>query len=419
MSTNGRTAKQSGKGHRPRATTVFAAAFIAGAAAAFGVNRALDVHIAQSKPRVESEPIFVALRSLPQGASVTVWDVALRDWPKAMMPAAALRPKDSFDGAVLKHPIREGQPLLAFQLVKAPAAGDTQMVGAPAAALPAAKPVDVIPQPDLWAPDEQPTAPAASAVVSPVEPTPTAVASTTTNDAPIISAPITSAPITDAPGTSTAIAPEQSAVAATTPTTGEPTVAVEQSVGPAAESAAEPEIVSVVQPATESDIEAPPAVAPRTKPQGVAATPAVRYLVVPERIAMQADRSFVSPASTQAPPMQPVQQPQTVEQTKPQPSPQQVAKQPPPVREAPQAIQQRTRTARQQRTTTNQQPSPQRPAPPKPRGNTSAFQSMFPNISAGMTAVEEQLQKIKREREAASDTPDEQPQPPQRSARSF
>ena len=66
MSTTGRTAKQSGKGHRPRAATVFAAAFIAGAAAAFGVNRALDVHIAQSRPKVESEPIFVALRSLPQ-----------------------------------------------------------------------------------------------------------------------------------------------------------------------------------------------------------------------------------------------------------------------------------------------------------------------------------------------------------------
>ena len=41
----------------------------------------LDVRLAQAKPKVESEPIFVALRSLPQGAAVTVWDVALRDWP--------------------------------------------------------------------------------------------------------------------------------------------------------------------------------------------------------------------------------------------------------------------------------------------------------------------------------------------------
>lgn len=54
--------------HRPKAITVFAAAFIAGAVAAVALNRALDVHLAQSKPQVESEPIFVALRSLPAGA---------------------------------------------------------------------------------------------------------------------------------------------------------------------------------------------------------------------------------------------------------------------------------------------------------------------------------------------------------------
>jgi diaminopimelate epimerase len=65
-----------------------------GAAAAVGVNRLLDVHIARSKPQIECEPIFVALRSLPQGAPVTVWDVGLRDWPKAMMPSTALRAND-------------------------------------------------------------------------------------------------------------------------------------------------------------------------------------------------------------------------------------------------------------------------------------------------------------------------------------
>lgn len=393
MSTNGRTTKQSGKGHRPRAATVFAAAFIAGAAAAFGVNRALDVHLAQSKPRVESEPIFVALRSLPQGAAVTVWDVALRDWPKAMMPAAAMRPQDSFEGAVLKHPIREGQPLLTFQLVKAPTETDSQMAGAVPAALPAPQPVDAIPQPDLWAPGEQPAAPATAAATPVATP---------------IAAPI-----------------ELAAEAVIPPTTGEPTVAVAPPVEPAT-TAVEPEVVSVVQPAPTTDIEPPPAAAPQT--QAVAATPAVRYLVVPERIAMQADRSFVAPAPTQPPAMQSVQQPQPVDHVKPQPQPQQVSKQPPPVREAPQSNQQRTRTARQPRSSGNQpqQPAPprtatngQRPAAAKPRGNASTFQSMFPNLSAGMTAVEEQLQKIKRDREASADGADQQPQQPPRSARSF
>lgn len=103
--------------HRPRAATVFIAAFVAGAAAAVGINRVLDVHLAQSKPQVECEPIFVALRSLPQGVPVTVWDVALRDWPKAMMPTAAVRVTDTFAGCLLKHPLREGQPLLTVQLL--------------------------------------------------------------------------------------------------------------------------------------------------------------------------------------------------------------------------------------------------------------------------------------------------------------
>lgn len=104
--------------HRPRALTVFAAAFAAGAVAAVGINRTLDIHLAQAKPQVECEPIFVALRDLPQGAPVTVFDVALQEWPKAMMPSTALRAKDRFDGMLMKQPIREGQPLLAGQLVE-------------------------------------------------------------------------------------------------------------------------------------------------------------------------------------------------------------------------------------------------------------------------------------------------------------
>ena len=126
--------------HRPKSLTVFAAAFIAGAAAAVGVNRVLDVHLAQRRPQVECEPIFVALRPLPQGASVTVWDVALKDWPKAMLPSSALRAGDSFDGFVLRHAVREGQPLLAAQLIRsgqtpqASVAGESFIAPAPAAA---------------------------------------------------------------------------------------------------------------------------------------------------------------------------------------------------------------------------------------------------------------------------------------------
>jgi len=65
---------------------------------------------------VESEPIFVALRSLPGGSAVTVWDVALKPWPRAMVPATAIRSIESYDGLTARQPLREGLPLLAAQL---------------------------------------------------------------------------------------------------------------------------------------------------------------------------------------------------------------------------------------------------------------------------------------------------------------
>lgn len=413
MSTATKNDKQSHRSHRPKAATVFAAAFIAGAAAAFGLNRALDVHLAQSKPQVESEAIFVALRSLPQGSPVTVWDVALRDWPKAMMPMAAVRPHDSFEGQILKHSLREGQPLLKVQLAKAPSTTEGQIVGSAAAGVLPVHPAAAIPQPDLWAPGEQ-AAPATPPVAVVAEATPPAATAAEAQ------------PVADVPA---AAQPAQ-----------EPTVAVEQTAEAAP--VAEPEIVSVVRPAAE------PAAAtsgdipvetvqtdPETMRQGstaAASVPVVRYLVVPERIALQADRSF-TPA-TQAP-AQPAARQQPEPQRQPEPRPA-VVQQTPPVRQAPQqqANSPRQRQARtpatQRGDAANQQP--QRPAPGKPRPtpnvareNASTFKAMFPNLSAGMTAVEDQFEKIKRERQAeldsaaAADDSAQQPpakEPSQRSA---
>ena len=191
--------------HRPKSLTVFAAAFIAGAAAAVGVNRVLDVHLAQRRPQVECEPIFVALRPLPQGASVTVWDVALKDWPKAMLPSSALRAGDSFDGFVLRHAVREGQPLLAVQLIRsgptpqASVAGESFIAPAPAAA--AAAPNSTSTQADPWMPAESLAPPATTpvartkSVVAPpspaIEPPAQAVTSTPT---PIAAQPMTPEP---------------------------------------------------------------------------------------------------------------------------------------------------------------------------------------------------------------------------------
>jgi len=46
-----------------------------------------------------------------------------------MLPASALRASDSFEGFVLRHALREGQPLLAVQLVRAEPADALQRPG--------------------------------------------------------------------------------------------------------------------------------------------------------------------------------------------------------------------------------------------------------------------------------------------------
>jgi hypothetical protein len=344
------------RSHRPRAITVFAAAFVAGAAAAVGVNRALDVRLAQSKPRVESEAIFVALRSLPQGAAVTVWDVALRDWPKAMLPTSALRASDTFSGHVLKHPLREGQPLLSIQLV--PAADESQPAATPTAVPPPASythaSTSAAPatDSDLWSPAEPVAAPAqsppaqpgpqtVSQSVAPVAVAPVAqqnaVPPPAADPAPVAPAEAVAVAAADAPAMTEATGPTASSTTApssTTPLDDGVAAAVEAVVAaspspvavPPSEPVAMPEpqampaeataptaVATSPEPAAADDIAEPVVAqpAPPLAPTPVAMTtptPAApverprpthsRYLVVPESIAVQADASFVSPAAT-------------------------------------------------------------------------------------------------------------------------
>ena len=351
--------------HRPSRVTVFTTAFVAGAAVAFGVNRMLDLHLAQTRPQVECEPIFVALHSLPQGAPITVWDVALKDWPRAMLPTSALRARDTFEGMVLRHPLREGQPLLSVQLV--PAEGSHG-----SASLPAEQPFTTplhasqstqaaaAPEADLWAP-AAPAAPTVAAVPTP-RASRTDVAAT-----PVRVVPPQPDPATDAADTFIAPQPASEPTAAevadtarvdppasdttteagTEPVIREATPATEPAPATEPTLAAVPEPVADRQPelaqselraATEplyapvpvsppSDLDGPlagvgglPATGTPRQPEttssvlkpGTSDTPSAtasqsppqaagRYLVVPERIALQADASFAPPPAALPP----------------------------------------------------------------------------------------------------------------------
>jgi hypothetical protein len=395
---------------------VFAAAFIAGAAAAVGVNRVLDVHLAQRRPQVECEPIFVALRPLPQGASVTVWDVALKDWPKAMLPSSALRAGDSFDGFVLRHAVREGQPLLAVQLIRsgqtpqASVAGESFIAPAPAAA--AAAPNSTSTQADPWMPAESLAPPATTpvartkSVVAPPSPAiePPAQAATST-PTPIASKPTTPQPTTPEP-TPTAVAaaeparaaaPPAPAIAATSePTPAEPTAvaAARQPIPPSptdidAPTPRRPSIARVdssddgMEEAVATDVQSMPSVmtsasqsASQSGGRSSATGDAARYLVVPERIALQADTSFTTPQPE--PPGPPAVKAAT---RQPSRTPAPPAGQPPARRgqKPPRGQQASGQPARGQ-----QQPQSQQPATAEEQRTWSG---MFPNVAAGIEAM--------------------------------
>jgi len=445
-----------------------------------GVNRTLDVRMAQSKPRVESEAIFVALRSLPQGSPVTVWDVALRDWPKAMMPATALRASDTFSGHVLKHPLREGQPLLSIQLAPAsqsvqPAAEPT-VFPPPAAYTQSGTPVVPTADGDLWSPAApvtvqapvpvQPSArqsisqsgtpaavpvavqpaeapaPTASIAMTPTQsPTPVQIptqeiptqeipplqepVAVSTQPASLEPAPTVAAPEGPAMATDTA-EPASSSAASSSSTASDDSVAaaaeaeVAESPTPAAEPVPAPAIAAQPQTGPEataaadavplqpavaaSDIPEPsaPLPTPPITPTPIAVTPIAppapverprpthsRYLVVPESIAVQADTSFTARAAV---PQQPAETqasatPQaasrsgsngvtllpatTTADRSPQSRPQGNNPQP----RAPQ------RQGRQAQPT--RPGAPANTVPPPRLGST-----MFPNLSAGIEAIE-------------------------------
>ncbi|MFM7245575.1 MAG: SAF domain-containing protein [Planctomycetaceae bacterium] len=401
--------------HRPKSYTVFAAAFLAGAAAAVGVNRVLDVQVAQRRPQVECEPIFVALRPLPQGSPVTVWDVALKDWPKAMLPTSALRAGAAFEGYVLRHAVREGQPLLAVQLVRSGSGEGQTATEAFVPAMPAPTPstAETSSSADLWTPAESapaqpapppatPAAPAAvAAATAPVAVDPTPPTTVTEPVAPPSDA-VTAAP---APGTQQQ-ADEAMAVAPPTP---EPTVvAVAEPSEPAvaatpveeptpapslltAQPAAAPQgdVDDDASEAVATDVSSMPSVmaAPTTSgpaPSRPAKNDAGRFLVVPERIALQADTSFTTPRpEPPGPPPTVRPTPQARPRTTTRPTAPRTGQTAPRTQPAPAKGQPRAPSQQPQRSTKASSDSK------GPKG----WGGMFPNVAAGIEAIGGQWQR--------------------------
>lgn len=423
--------------HRPKSYTVFAAAFLAGAAAAVGVNRVLDVQVAQRRPLVECEPIFVALRPLAQGAPVTVWDVALKDWPKAMLPTSALRAGDAFEGYVLRHAVREGQPLLAVQLVRS-GSGEGQAATeafVPATPAPTQSTAETSSSADLWTPAES-----APAQPAPPSAAPAAVAAVAAATSPAAAAAVptpaatvaeTAAPPSEAVTSAPATEQQTEEAPAVAPTTPEPSVAAapqpsEPAVAavPAKEPTPAPALL-VAQPAeappgdveddaseaVATDVSSMPSVmaAPTTSgpaPHRPATNDAGRFLVVPERIALQADTSFTTPRpEPPGPPPTARPAPQARSRTTTRPT-------------TPAAPRTGQSTLRTQPAPAKGQPRPQSQQPqrssqassdskgPKGPKGPKGWGGMFPNVAAGIEAIGGQWQ---RGRSTADESPRSEP----------
>jgi len=359
--------------------TVFVAAFLAGGTAAVGVNRFIDVTRTRAKATVECEPIFVALRDLPAGNPVTVWDVRLREWPKAMVPQAAIRP-GSFDGIVwpeghvARLSLREGQPVLRSHLQ--------------------ASVVDV-----------PPAVPQSVAVLQPTAvPQPVAVA------VPVaIAEPV---PAVELPTVAVAepVAVAQPPVAAKT-----------EEAEPAAATPALADTTPVAAPTAVAEVEASDAASPTPSEQTVATAvtgegwpstaetaagseAAMRFLVVPERIAIMADE-LTSPRKPQ-PPSTPVAsvatQPKPIDQPR-QPAPAAKAVTKPPLPKAKYPDQAPSPKPRPKAGTPS--PTPRVTVEPDAESQLAdeaarepTLKTVFPNMAAGLEKIESEMSRFRRER---------------------
>jgi len=373
--------------HRPKAATVFVAAFVAGAVAAVVVNRVLDVHLAQAKPQVECEPIFVTLRPLAQGAPVTVWDVALRDWPRAMLPSTALRATDSFTGSLVKYPLREGQPLLSVHLTPIEPATTPEPTTLEEAYVPppVASPAPARDTPDLWTP-------AATAAVPPAMPEPVTAATepTTAATEPTL-ATVTEQDDPAAAETAPQLAADEAILVAALPAEApEPVAQPANAALPARLTTdIEPPVDMPSRPAV--DLDSLPSVMARSDetsgPTEESQTAgSIRYLVVPERIARQADTLFTTPVAplaeaAEVPAKTPASQPRSTPQAGQRPATNRT--------QNPQSAQ-RNGSAASGRPASK--PSTQRPAAEPTAESRSelgprAWGGMFPNLSAGAEAL--------------------------------
>lgn len=93
---------------------IFYAALVVAAGAAYGVYRLLESTKARSK--VATASVVVALRDLPEGATIDRTTIGARQWPVPTVPAGAFNSVDSVVGRITRVAVFAGEPMVPGRL---------------------------------------------------------------------------------------------------------------------------------------------------------------------------------------------------------------------------------------------------------------------------------------------------------------
>lgn len=100
-----------------RYSLVFYSALVVAVGATYGVYVMLQR--TRENSRVATAPVVVALRDLPEGATIDQASVVANQWPLPTIPAGAFASADSVVGRVTRVPVYKGEPIVPGRLAPA------------------------------------------------------------------------------------------------------------------------------------------------------------------------------------------------------------------------------------------------------------------------------------------------------------
>lgn len=97
-----------------RYTLVFVVAIVFALVATYGVYRVLEAN--EARTRVATRSVVLAAQDIPEGASIDLTSLTIKDWPVATIPPGTFSTLDSVVGRVARVPIYTGEAVVPGRL---------------------------------------------------------------------------------------------------------------------------------------------------------------------------------------------------------------------------------------------------------------------------------------------------------------